>query len=233
MRGYVILAVLVLCGMASAEYTIVKDHPESVHAGGSFTVEIRVEYDGSDDATATLKDKLDGEAEVSGISAGGEVVGCSQGVLKRRCVIWDLAFEPGSRKNLRYTVKPDSAGGYYSAAAILNDDKGTIAVSNAFSIPVYCVEDGVCGEGEDFRNCDDCRTGSADGFCDLEEDGRVDPDCERFSDPDDTTTTTVKEETTTTVKTVRESSTTTTLEFEGEEGLLSRMIGFLRGLLGL
>ncbi|MFH1597558.1 MAG: hypothetical protein ABIB97_00615 [Patescibacteria group bacterium] len=64
---------------------------------------------------------------------------------------------------------------------IIDIDSGrVIANSSPTIIKINCLEDKTCNikNGENFRNCPaDCPSGSDDSYCDMEKDGKCDPNC--------------------------------------------------------
>jgi hypothetical protein len=105
---------------------------------------------------------------------------------------WNFTLPPNSKNTVSYTVKLVNPGDITLSPTTAYADGETI-YTDVCMIKVICNQNGACEAdlGENYFTCsEDCPSGSADGVCDLIEDGRCDPDCASGTDPDCSATTT-------------------------------------------
>ena len=73
----------------------------------------------------------------------------------------------------------------YSHSQIVQITHGNLVLFSSPLSPYLCNMDGNCSGKENSLSCpEDCPTGSADNFCDRQEDGICDPDCAPIADLD-------------------------------------------------
>jgi parallel beta-helix repeat protein len=97
---------------------------------------------------------------------------------------WSLQVARGEKKVLTFTVTPHSLG-YHTFNPTIVFAGDVNRSSSSPSVKVVCDPNGTCDPGETAVFCpQDCQTGIQDDYCDMAEDGRIDPDCPYEVDPD-------------------------------------------------
>ena len=97
---------------------------------------------------------------------------------------WTLQLPPNEAETMLFQVLPTSVGVHTLEPTRVSAGGSSYRASTP-PVKVVCNPNGVCDRGEDYRTCpQDCATGTADDYCDLTADGRIDPDCTYDVDPD-------------------------------------------------
>ncbi len=157
--------------------------PESVNAGEIIEVKLRVVNNHDETLNLVIV-----ESQRDGVNyiEVPEVYTVNYQALAVPLMKWEDTISPGGVKEYTYKMSSVSPGAINLPPATVSDDYGNSYESAKDFIEVLCSPDGVCGEDENYLYCpEDCQTGTADDVCDGVDDGRIDPDCSKGFDPDE------------------------------------------------
>ncbi|MBS3107776.1 hypothetical protein J4468_02565 [Candidatus Woesearchaeota archaeon] len=154
---------------------VVKTTQNEINLGETLDVRISIYNDNPEEREFQIKEQLSKAAEFVSPSVPDKYISSLNIPYFDRKV----TIPPGIVGTFIYRIKPLGLGIITLVSTEVTDLKdGSQSSSNSVDIIVKCIPNGVCESNENYLFCNaDCPSGSADNFCDLENDGKCDPDC--------------------------------------------------------